>query len=73
MNTEWELYFDLYRIYIQGYTRLGGTVIYCKKRPSFQSGNSLGYVAVTGRKRRVISLECFIEITPDFLCPFMNA
>ena len=20
----------------------------------------------------VISLECFIEITPDFLCPFMN-
>ena len=21
----------------------------------------------------VISLECFIEITPDFLCPFMNA
>ena len=37
------------------------------------------YVAVTGRKRTVsglirvvISLECFIEITPDFLCPFMN-
>ena len=37
------------------------------------------YVAVTGRKRSlseltrlVISLECFIEITPDFLCPFMN-
>ena len=36
-------------------------------------------VAVTGRKRTlsglirlVISLECFIEITPDFLCPFMN-
>ena len=22
--------------------------------------------------RLVISLECFIEITPDFLCPFMN-
>ena len=20
----------------------------------------------------IISLECFIEITPDFLCPFMN-
>ena len=20
----------------------------------------------------VISLECFIEITPDFLCPFKN-
>ena len=20
----------------------------------------------------VISLECFIETTPDFLCPFMN-
>ena len=20
----------------------------------------------------VVSLECFIEITPDFLCPFMN-
>ena len=39
------------------------------------------WVAVTGRKqttvsgliRLVISLECFIEITPDFLCPFMNA
>ena len=37
------------------------------------------YVAVTGRKRTVgglirlaVSLECFIEITPDFLCPFMN-
>ena len=37
------------------------------------------YVKVTGRKRTlsgpiqlVISLECFIEITPDFLCPFMN-
>ena len=38
------------------------------------------YVAITGRKqptvsglfRLVISLECFIEITPDFLCPFMN-
>ena len=41
-------------------------------------------VADTGRKRTlfhcrlansitvVISLECFIEITPDFLCPFMN-
>ena len=22
--------------------------------------------------RLVISLECSIEITPDFLCPFMN-
>ena len=38
------------------------------------------HVAVTGRKRStlsglirlVISLECFIEITPDFMCPFMN-
>ena len=37
------------------------------------------HVAVTSRKRTlfhckwlVISLECFIEITPDFLCPFMN-
>ena len=40
------------------------------------------YVAVTGRKQHystvsrliglVISLECFIETTPDFLCPFMN-
>ena len=30
-------------------------------------------VAVTGRNgliRLVVSLECFIEITPDFLCPF---
>ena len=39
----------------------------------------IAYVTVTGRKRTisglirlVISLECFIEITPDFLCPFMN-
>ena len=37
-----------------------------------------GLVAVTdiatvsGLIRLVISLECFIEITPDFLCPFMN-
>ena len=27
---------------------------------------------VSGLIRLVISLECFIEITPDFLCPFMN-
>ena len=35
------------------------------------------YVAVTGRKRTTLSgvirlVECFIEITPDLLCPFMN-
>ena len=31
------------------------------------------HVAGTGGLiRLVISLECFIEITPDFLCPFMN-
>ena len=38
------------------------------------------HVAVTGRKRStvsglirlVISLECFIEITPDFLCKFQS-
>ena len=35
-------------------------------------------VAVTGRTvsvliRLVISLECFVVITSDFLCPFMNA
>ena len=36
-------------------------------------------VAVTGRNEHyytlsglIPSLECFIEITPDFLCPFMN-
>ena len=37
-------------------------------------------LTVTGRKQTtlsrlitlVISLECFIEITPDFMCPFMN-
>ena len=34
-------------------------------------------MAVKGRKRSglirlVISLECFAEISPDFLCPFMN-
>ena len=27
---------------------------------------------VSGIIQLVISLECFIEITPDFLCPFMN-
>ena len=27
---------------------------------------------VSGLIRLVVSLECFIEITPDFLCPFMN-
>ena len=31
------------------------------------------YSTVSGPIRLVISLECFIEITPDFLCPFMNA
>ena len=30
------------------------------------------YSTVYGLLRLVISLECFIEITPDFLCPFMN-
>ena len=30
------------------------------------------YSTVSGPIRLVISLECFIEITPDFLCPFMN-
>ena len=30
------------------------------------------YSTVSGLIRLVISLECFIEITPDFLCPFMN-
>ena len=30
------------------------------------------YSSVGGLIRLVISLECFIEITPDFLCPFMN-
>ena len=27
---------------------------------------------LSGLFQLVISLECFIEITPDFLCPFMN-
>ena len=31
------------------------------------------YSTVSRLIRLVISLECFIEITPDFLCPFMNA
>ena len=30
------------------------------------------YSTVSGLIQIVISLECFIEITPDFLCPFMN-
>ena len=30
------------------------------------------YSTVSGLIGSVISLECFIEITPDFLCPFMN-
>ena len=30
------------------------------------------YSTVSGLIRLVISLECFIEITPDFLYPFMN-
>ena len=30
------------------------------------------YSTVSGLIQLVISLECFIEITPDFLCPFMN-
>ena len=32
------------------------------------------YSTVSGLIRLVIilSLECFIQITPDFLCPFMN-
>ena len=30
------------------------------------------YSTVSGLIRLVISLECLVEITPDFLCPFMN-
>ena len=30
------------------------------------------YSTLSGLIRLAISLECFIEITPDFLCPFMN-
>ena len=30
------------------------------------------YSTLSGLIRLVISLECFVEITPDFLCPFMN-
>ena len=30
------------------------------------------YSTVSGLIQLVISLECFTEITPDFLCPFMN-
>ena len=30
------------------------------------------YSTLSGLFRLVISLECFIEITPDFLCPFIN-
>ena len=30
------------------------------------------YSTLSGLIRLVIFLECFIEITPDFLCPFMN-
>ena len=31
------------------------------------------YSTLSGLIRLVISLECFVEITPDFLCPFMSA
>ena len=31
------------------------------------------YSTLRGLIQVVISLECFIEITPDFPCPFMNA
>ena len=43
-------------------------------RKIFFMGCNIIIVVVTGRKRirLVISLECFIEITQDFLCPFMN-
>ena len=30
------------------------------------------YSTVSRLIRLVLSLECFIEIAPDFLCPFMN-
>ena len=30
------------------------------------------YSTLSDLIRLAISLECFIEITPDFLCPFMN-
>ena len=30
------------------------------------------YSTLSGLVRLVISLDCFMEITPDFLCPFMN-
>ena len=30
------------------------------------------YTTLSGLIQLVLSLECLIEITPDFLCPFMN-
>ena len=30
------------------------------------------YSTLSGKSPIVISKKCFIEITPDFLCPFMN-
>ena len=30
------------------------------------------YSTLSGLNRLFISLECFVEITPDFLCPFIN-
>ena len=36
------------------------------------TGRKEHYSTVCGLIQLVISLECFIEITPDFLCPFMN-
>ena len=30
------------------------------------------YSTVSGLIQLVISLESFVEITPNFLCPFMN-
>ena len=47
----------------------------CSFRILISSYNEQPYMAVTGRKQTlllVISLECFVEITPDFLYPFMN-
>ena len=77
---------DTPRAYCGLYSKQSPGVVWERKgkaSPKYVSPSSCTYaythVAVTGRKRTVsgpirlvISLECFVQITPDFMCPFMN-
>ena len=54
-------------IAIASYTSWAGPVIMWQSQVENEH-----YSTLSGPIQLVISLECFVEITPDFLCPLMN-